>query len=283
MMVSSDSSRWRPSARRFDHKSSRPATRLTLLVMLGFVMVAGHSVSLGTAAEQILAAEPTELSAVVPQSGFESLFDRRTLGGWQGDRAIWSVQDGAITGRTTADTGLKENNFLIWKDPVEDFELRLKFRLENGNSGIYYRARKRPADQTKGDPLIGTQADFDASGRWTGVIMEYLLRGVLAERGQRVVIDPQGNKQVTPLGDPAELLRIVKLNEWNDYTVTAKGGCVVLTINGRTMCELDDRDPRRIARGLLALQVHVGPPMLVQFKDIYLRRLVGPSKDEPTE
>jgi hypothetical protein len=106
---------------------------------------------------------------------------------------------------------------------------------------------------------------------------------VLAERGQRVVIDSHGNKQLTPLGDPAELLRIVKLHEWNDYTVTAKGGSVVLTINGMTMCELDDRDPRRIVRGLLALQVHVGPPMLVQFKEIYLRRLVGPSKDEPTE
>ena len=211
------------------------------------------------------------------------MFDGRTLDGWQGDRAIWSVQDGAITGRTAADTGLKENNFLIWKDPVEDFELRLKFRLENGNSGIYYRAKKRPADQTKGDPLIGTQADFDASGRWTGVIMEYLLRGVLAERGQRVVIDPEGNRQIAPLGDPAELLQAFKLKDWNDYTVTAKGGSVVLAINGVTMCELDDRDPRRLVQGWLALQVHVGPPMQVQFKEIYLRRLVGASKDKPTE
>lgn len=250
--------------------------RSDFVVAFGFLLVAGHDVLLSRAADQ-------DSAAATPQSGFESLFDGRTLDGWQGDRAIWSVQDGAITGRTTAETGLKENNFLIWKDPVEDFELRLKFRLENGNSGIYYRARKRSADQTKGDPLIGTQADFDASGRWTGVIMEYLLRGVLAERGQRVVIDSQGSKQVTPLGDPAELLRIVKLREWNDYTVTAKGGRVVLNINGVTMCELDDRDPRRIKQGLLALQVHVGPPMLVQFKEIYLRRLVGPSKDEPTE
>ena len=72
---------------------------------------------------------------------FESLFDGKTLAGWQGDRTIWSVEDGAITGRTTADTHLKENNFLIWKDPVEDFELRLKFRLQGGNSGIYYRAQ----------------------------------------------------------------------------------------------------------------------------------------------
>jgi len=168
------------------------------------------------------------------------------------------VQDGAITGETKADTGLKENNFLVWKDQVENFELRLKFRLENGNSGIYYRVKKRPAGQTQGDPLVGTQADFDASGRWTGVIMEYLLREVLAERGQKVVIDEQGQKQATPLGDPAQLLAAVKAKDWNDYTVIAKGGSVVLKINGVTMCELDDRDPKRLVHGWLALQVHVG-------------------------
>ena len=208
------------------------------------------------------------------EPGFMSLFDGKTLHGWNGDQAIWSVQDGAITGQTTAETGLKENNFLVWKDQVEDFELRLKFRLENGNSGIYYRAKKRPANQTQGDPLIGTQADFDASGRWTGVIMEYLLRGVLAERGQQVVIDEAGNKKVVgSVGEPADLLRTVHAKDWNDYTVIAQGGNVVLKINGVTMCELDDRDRERLVHGWLALQVHVGPPMRVQFKDIYLRRL----------
>ncbi len=205
--------------------------------------------------------------------GFCSLFDGKTLDGWEGDRAIWSVRDGALTGETKADTGLRENSFLLWKDQVEDFELRLKFKLENGNSGIYYRARKRPAGQTGGDPLVGSQADFDASGRWTGVIMEYLLRDVLAERGWKVVIDEQGKKQATPLGDPTQLLAAVKPGEWNDYRVVARGGGVKLEINGVTMCELDDRDPKRLAHGWLAVQVHVGPPMRVQFKDIWLRRL----------
>ena len=207
------------------------------------------------------------------EPGFVNLFDGKTLKGWEGDRNIWTVQDGAITGQTTAETKLKENNFLIWKDQVEDFELRLKFRIENGNSGIYYHAQKRRPGQNEGDPLVGTQADFDASGRWTGVIMEYLLRGVLVERGQKVAIDEEGEKQVTPLGDPAELLATVQPADWNDYTVVAKGGSVVLKINGVIMCELYDRDPNRLVHGWLALQVHVGPPMRVQFKDIYLRRL----------
>jgi type 1 glutamine amidotransferase len=206
------------------------------------------------------------------EEGFLSLFDGKSLAGWEGDPAIWTVEDGAITGRTTADTKLKENNFLVWKDQVENFELRLRFRLEGGNSGIYYRANRRPAG--KGDPLVGAQADFDASGRWTGVIMEYLLRGELAERGQKVVIDETGKRLVVgSVGDPAKLLEAVKAGEWNDYTVVAKGGVVTLKINGVTMCELDDRDPKRLVHGWLALQVHVGAPMRVQFKDISMRRL----------
>lgn len=146
--------------------------------------------------------------------------------------------------------------------------------MEGGNSGIYYHAQKRPAGQKQGDPLVGTQADFDASGRWTGVIMEYLLRGVLAERGEKIVIDEKGKREVVgSLGDPKKLLEAIKIREWNDYVVVANKGHVVLTINGVTMCDLEDRDPKRLVHGWLALQVHVGPPMLVQFKDIFLRRL----------
>jgi len=220
------------------------------------------------------ASDAVEQPADGPPEGFLSLFDGKTLDGWSGDRNIWSVADGAITGRTTAESKLRENNFLIWKDAVEDFELRLKFRLQNGNSGIYYRCLQRKEGQTFRDPVVGTQADFDASGRWTGVIMEYLLRNVLAERGQKVLIDENGKLEVVgSVGNPEELLAAVKLDQYNDYTVIAKGGHVVLKINGKTMCELDDQDPRRIVRGVLAVQVHVGPPMQVWFKDIFLRKL----------
>jgi hypothetical protein len=104
--------------------------------------------------------------------------------------------------------------------------------------------------------------------------MEYTLRDVLAERGQKVVIDETGKKSLTSsLGDPAKLLSVVKTNDWNEYTMVAKGGRVSLAINNIPMCELEDRDPKRLIRGWLALQVHVGPPMQVQFKDIFLKRL----------
>ncbi len=206
--------------------------------------------------------------------GFVRLFDGKSLAGWQGDPDIWSVQDGAITGQTRADKPLKENQFLIWKDQVENFELRLQFRLEGGNSGIYFRAQKRPAGKTGGDPLIGPQADFDASGRWTGVLMEYLGRGPVAERGQKVQIDQTGKKKVIgSVGDPEKLLRVVRLGQWNEYTIIARGGQIILKINDVVMCEVvEDQDPQRPQHGWLGLQVHVGPPMRVQFKDIYLRR-----------
>jgi len=206
--------------------------------------------------------------------GFTSLFNGRDLEGWEGDSRIWFVRNGAITGQTTPDLRVSENSFLVWKDEIEDFELRLKFKLEGGNSGVYYHARKRPPGQTKGEALVGTQADFSADGRWTGVIMEYTLRDILAERGQNVLINTNGQQQVVgSLGEAPKLLEAFKPNAWNDYTVVAKGGRVTLKINDVPMCELDDRDPKRLVRGWLGLQVHVGEPMKVQFKDISLRRL----------
>jgi hypothetical protein len=203
--------------------------------------------------------------------GFVSLFNGRDLRGWEGDPRFWSVRDGAITGETTTDIRVAENEFLVWKDEIEDFDLRLKFKLEGGNSGIYYHARKRPPRQVEGEALVGTQADLSGDGRWTGVIMEYTLREVLAERGQRVLINTNGQSEVVgKVGDPRELLAAFKEGEWNHYALVSRGGHVTLRINDTLMCELEDRDPRRLVRGWLGLQIHTGPPMRVQYKDIYL-------------
>jgi type 1 glutamine amidotransferase len=208
-----------------------------------------------------------------PGPGFRSLCDGKDLAGWRGNPDIWSAKDGVITGRTTPDCRICENNFLIWTGGApRDFELHFQFRLENGNSGVYFRSRERQGMEK--ESLIGCQADFSADGRWTGVIMEYTLRGVLAERGHKAVVDEDGKIRVVgSTGDPDELLKVVKPSQWNHYVVTARGGRIVLKINGVTMCELDDHDPQRIEQGKLALQVHEGPPMQVQFKDIYLREL----------
>lgn len=218
-----------------------------------------------------LDADATPSAKVNVEPGFTSLFNGRDLLGWRGNPKIWSVRDGAITGQTTPNNRVSENTFLTWAGgDVKDFELRLQFRLENGNSGIYFRSKERTAMHP--EPLIGCQADFSEDGRWTGVIMEYTLRGILAERGQKVVIDKDGKINVVgSVGEPAELLKHVKPKQWNDYTFSARGGKIILKINGVVMCDLEDNDPRRIPSGKLALQVHQGPDMLVQFKDIRIQ------------
>ena len=129
------------------------------------------------------------------------------------------------------------------------------------------------------ESLVGPQADFSADGRWTGVLMEYTRRGILAERGQKTIIDTDGKiKVVGSVGNPDKLLKCVNPVQWNDYKVIASKGRVTLIINDVVMCEVEDNDPGRIATGKLALQVHRGPDMLVQFKDLRIRELTNPVK-----
>jgi len=151
----------------------------------------------------------------------------------------------------------------------------VQFKIESGNSGIYCRARIRTPEQTTPDPLIAWQADIDTKNWWTGVIMEWTGREKLAERGQRVHIRPDGTREVVgSLGDSDALASHIRpVGEWNDYTIRAVGGEISLTINGVRMTELLDEDERRVLTGLLALQVHVGDPMRVQFKNLRLQIL----------
>jgi len=206
------------------------------------------------------------------EKGFVSIFNGQDLTGWRGDAKYWSVHDGCITG-ITPQGGISENNFLIWTGGEPgDFELKLSYKLEGGNSGIYFHARER-APGSKAEILVGPQADFSADHVWTGVVMEYLLREKLAERGRKVLYTEQGErKDAGTVGDPKELLKVVRNNDWNDYHVIVRGNLILLRINDVVMSEVRDHDPRRALSGLLALQVHTGPPMKVQFKDIRLRQ-----------
>ena len=114
----------------------------------------------------------------VADEGFHSLFDGQTLDGWEGNPKLWSVQNGAITGQTTADNPTKGNTFLVWRGgEVKNFELRLKYRIEGGNSGIQYRSK-----EVERWVISGYQADIDATNRFTGILYEERGRGILAER-----------------------------------------------------------------------------------------------------
>jgi hypothetical protein len=204
-------------------------------------------------------------------SGFKPLFDGKSLAGWDGNSKFWSVQEGAITGQTTADNPTRGNTFLIYKGgDVSDFELRLKFKIVGGNSGIQYRSID------KGNHVVnGYQADIDSSDRYIGILYEEGGRGVLAERGQKVAISADGKKDVVgKTGESKEIADAVKKEDWNEYVVIAKGNHLVQKINGLTTIEVtDEQSGKSKSSGILALQLHAGPPMKVQFKDIQFKEL----------
>ncbi|MGE3309632.1 MAG: DUF1080 domain-containing protein [Limisphaerales bacterium] len=218
-------------------------------------------------------------SARAAEEGFTPLFNGKSLEGWEGNTALWSVQDGAITGQTKADTALKHNTFLVWKGgTVGDFELRLRYRIVNGNSGIQYRSRV--VEQGAQGPIVsGYQADFEAGKTYSGILYEERGRGILAQRGQktRIVAGTGGKAKVEPtgsVGKSEEIQAAIKHEDWNDYVVIAKGNHLQHFINGVATVDVTDEDTAHAATsGILAFQVHVGPPMTVQFKDVRIKKL----------
>jgi len=203
--------------------------------------------------------------------GFESIFDGKSLEGWEGKEKVWSVKDGAITGQTTAENPTSGNTFLIWKKAdVANFELHLKFRIVGGNSGIQYRS------VDKGNSVVnGYQADIDATNGYLGILYEEGGRGILANRGKKVEISADGKKSdVGVTEDDKTILATVKKEDWNDYAVIAIGNRLVHKVNGHTTIELTDNEASRAkSSGILALQLHACPPMLIQFKDILIKKL----------
>jgi hypothetical protein len=205
------------------------------------------------------------------EADFRPIFNGRDLTGWEGDKRFWSVREGAIRGETVLGVMTMENTFLIWQGgPVGDFQLKLKVRLRNGNSGIQYRARK-----LRSWVVSGYQAEIENAPGKSGFLYEERGRKFLALIGEKVEIDATGKPHVTgQLADKKELLArdYYKPREWNDYLITAKGNHLEHFLNGQKIVDVTDNDPaHRSLEGVLALQIHVGPPMLVEFKDILLQ------------
>src|SRR3954447_11132044 len=200
----------------------------------------------------------------------KELFNGKDLTGWEGDTRVWSVEDGAIVGKTK-DVPLKNNTFRIWKDgKVSDFKLTLQFKLEGGNSGIQYRSKVIDPEKWI---VGGYQADMDGENQYTGILYEERGRGILAKRGERLTIDRDGKKETVQFGDAAELAKVVHKDDWNTYVVEANGTTLKHTINGKLMSETIDKDAEhRASSGILALQVHANlpEPMTVSYRKIRL-------------
>lgn len=231
-------------------------------------------------------------TATAGERGFKKIFNGENLDGWKGNPDLWSVEDGAITGTTKPKPKLTHNTFLVWqKGKLGDFELRLQYRLGKvGNSGIQYRSKVL----SQGDfgPIVsGYQADFEAGTKYSGILYEEKGRGILALRGEKVVINGvketeikrkgrvikrkvADKKVVGNLGKSEDIQAKIKAGDWNDYRIVAKGNHLRHFINGMQTVDVVDKDAANGAKeGILALQIHVGPPMKVQFRNIRIKQL----------
>jgi hypothetical protein len=224
-----------------------------------------------THAQGVKQTYPTTISGDEP--GFERIFDERTLNGWEGDPTYWRVENGALVGEVTPATLLKRNSFIVWRGgTAKDFELKLEFRVSaQGNSGVNYRSVEVPDTPWA---MKGYQFDLDGADRYTGNLYEERGRTFMAVRGQVTHAIAGGARQIIgSTGALAELQTFTKRDEWNEVHIIARGNVLVHLLNGRVMCQMidDDAELRRM-EGLLGVQVHVGPPMKVEYRNIRLKR-----------
>jgi hypothetical protein len=223
-------------------------------------------------------------------SGFVKIFDGKTLNGWKGDPTYWRAENGTLVGEVTPTTLLKTNTFIVWQGgQTKDFELKVEFRItEAGNSGINYRSEMVDSIPYA---MRGYQADIDGKNRYTGQNYEERKRTTLAYRGQKTVINPITGPSTSlrdnvknnawtgltvqgSLGSSDSLMTLIKTNDWNECRIVAKGNRLQHYINGVLMSDVTDNDPaNRKMSGLLGVQVHVGPPMKVEYRNMMLKKL----------
>ena len=221
--------------------------------------------------------------AVAAEKGFETIFDGKTLKGWNGDPKFWSVKDGAITGKTTKENPTKGNTFIIWEGKTGNFDLRLDYKIIGGNSGIQYRSFK--ADGPDEWRIGGYQADFEAGDTFSGICYGERFRGILSLRGKKTILtvgdDGKLKKEVEDFAKDADIAKAIKKEDWNNYRIVARNFNLTHYINGVKTTQVIDRDRKtRRAEGLLALQLHAGPPMNVQFKNIRIKELPKRNRNE---
>lgn len=214
------------------------------------------------------------------EKGFQTLFNGKDLSGWDGDPKLWSVKDGVIHGQTTAENPTKGNTFLIWTNGMTtDFELRASYKITPnndkgfGNSGIQYRSKVLDSSNWV---VGGYQGDFEAGTTYSGILYEEkMTRGIMAARGQKVVWDKDCKKQVAgSVGSSDEIQAAIRKEDWNDYVIIAKGNHLQHFINGKPTVDVTDECEGKAAKsGVLALQLHAGPPMTVEFKNIRIKPL----------
>lgn len=224
------------------------------------------------------------------QQDFVSIFNGTDLDGWKGDSVYWHVEDSTLVGEITPSTLLSKNSFLTWQGgEVKDFELKVDFRITaDGNSGINYRSGML---DTIPYGMKGYQADIDGKNNYTGMNYEERARTILALRGQKVTLPPipasdslqahvKNNAWLavivdSSLGSADSLSKFIHPpGDWNQYHIVAKGNHLQHYVNGILMSDVTDNDSVNAkSQGLIGVQVHVGPPMKVEFRNLLLKKI----------
>ncbi|WP_395740151.1 family 16 glycoside hydrolase [Prosthecobacter sp.] len=203
------------------------------------------------------------------QEGFKPLFNGKDLTGWDGNPELWSVEDGCITGKTTGPEQLSYNQFLIWRGgKVKNFELHAKIKQSGNNTGIQYRSKELPENGRWS--IGGYQCDIHPATPNNAMVYEEKGRGIIVQNGQGVVVDPEGKRWLVSEHEPVK----VDIAEWHEYTVIATGNHLIHKIDGKVTIDLlDFEESKRAFEGLVAFQIHRGPAMNVQIKDVMLKEL----------
>ncbi|HEY2146868.1 MAG TPA: DUF1080 domain-containing protein [Pirellulales bacterium] len=209
-------------------------------------------------------------------AGFKLLFNGKDLTGWDGLDGFWSVKDGAISGAEDHQHAAPQT-FLICNEKFSDFELhyKYKFATPTGNSGVQFRSKVLDPKQHR---VGGYQADCDAGIGFDGTIYDEAGvaggRGTMSNRGEKTVWNAETKRHTTPLSENGdELKKLINKGDWNDVVLVAKGNHVTYTINGHLMTDMIDESPKALKEGVIALQLHAGFVMDIQFKDIEIKNL----------
>jgi hypothetical protein len=242
---------------------------LSVLVVLGLVATGTVALEKPDDKEKIELPKPDA-------DGYITIFNGKDLTGWEGLDGYWSVKDGVISGHETKENS--KQTFLVFTAlKPSDFELRCKYKFatEDGNSGIQFRSKLLDPKTFR---VGGYQADFDAKAGYDGSIFDEAGvaggRGTMSNRGEKTSWDAENKRQNEKLDNGGEdLKKYIKVGDWNDVVLTAKGNHITYSINGHLMTDLTDDSPKALSEGVLAFQLHGGYTMDIQFKDVKIKLL----------
>jgi hypothetical protein len=250
--------------------------------MLSMLRTVLFAAALAAAAPQGAPSRPQAVP-FANHDGFTQIFDGTSLNGWDGDPMFWRAEGGAIVGQSTPEKKITQNTFVIWRGGEPgDFELKLEYRISATNSGIQVRSVQLPEGSQIGAGvragkwvMKGYQADIDFANQYTGQIYEERGRAFLAMRGQYSHVTADGKPEVLgALETSADQLKgIINANDFNQVHIVARGNMITEILNGHVTSVLVDDDAKgRLLKGLIGFQIHVGDPMKVEFRNIWIKQ-----------